>query len=154
MRARALHFTQAAFWFQAEFVSDQKEQEIVPVAMDLHHGREVRRAASDQRAPMLGERPRDGGVDVLVREVQRRAVAEGRGKPNGEADRHDPGQEKPGRNGGNARERVRPRDGYVDCHTSAIGRPPLSLERGIPGQSPPSASGTPVARSNGTNKRQ
>jgi hypothetical protein len=41
-RVRALHFGQAVFWFQAEFVSDQKEQEIVPVAMDLHYGREVR----------------------------------------------------------------------------------------------------------------
>jgi len=41
-RVRALHFTQIVFWFQAEFVSDQKEQEILPVAMDLHYGREVR----------------------------------------------------------------------------------------------------------------
>jgi hypothetical protein len=39
---RALHFPQAVFWFQAEFVSDQKEQEILPVAMDLHYRREVR----------------------------------------------------------------------------------------------------------------
>ncbi len=38
---RALHFAQAVFWFEAEFVSDQKEQEIVPVAMDLHYAREV-----------------------------------------------------------------------------------------------------------------
>lgn len=41
-RVRALHFVHAVFWFQAEFVSDQKEQEILPVAMDLHYGREVR----------------------------------------------------------------------------------------------------------------
>ncbi len=41
-RVRALHFAQVVFWFQAEFVSDQKEQEILPVAMDLHYGREVR----------------------------------------------------------------------------------------------------------------
>jgi hypothetical protein len=41
-RVRALHFTQAVFWFQAEFVSDQREQEIIPVAIDLHLGREVR----------------------------------------------------------------------------------------------------------------
>jgi hypothetical protein len=41
-RARALHFTQGVFWFQAEFISDRKEQDIVPVAVDLHHGREVR----------------------------------------------------------------------------------------------------------------
>ena len=41
-RARPLHFPQAAFWFRATFVSDQKEQEIVPVALDLHYGRQVR----------------------------------------------------------------------------------------------------------------
>jgi hypothetical protein len=39
---RAMHFAQAILWFQAEFVSDQREQEIIPVAMDLHYGREVR----------------------------------------------------------------------------------------------------------------
>jgi hypothetical protein len=41
-RERPLHFPQAVFWFQAEFVSDQKEQEILPVAIDLHYGRQVR----------------------------------------------------------------------------------------------------------------
>jgi hypothetical protein len=41
-RSRPMHFTQAVFWFQATFVSDQKEQEIVPVAMDLHYNRHVR----------------------------------------------------------------------------------------------------------------
>jgi hypothetical protein len=41
-RVRQLHFTQAMFWFQATFVSDQKEHEIVPAAVDLHYGRQVR----------------------------------------------------------------------------------------------------------------
>jgi hypothetical protein len=41
-RVRALHFAQAVYWFQATFVSDQKEQEVVPVALDLHYGRRVR----------------------------------------------------------------------------------------------------------------
>jgi hypothetical protein len=41
-RVRALHFAQAVYWFRAEFVSDQKEQVLVPVGIDLHHGREVR----------------------------------------------------------------------------------------------------------------
>ena len=41
-RARALDFAQAAFWFRATFLSDQKEQEIVPAAVDLHYGRPVR----------------------------------------------------------------------------------------------------------------
>jgi hypothetical protein len=39
---RLLHFPQAVFWFQATFVSDQKEQEILPIALDLHYGRQVR----------------------------------------------------------------------------------------------------------------
>jgi hypothetical protein len=41
-RARALHFPQAVFWFEATFLSDQKEQELLPVAIDLHYGRQVR----------------------------------------------------------------------------------------------------------------
>ncbi len=39
---RPLFFPQAAFWFEATFVSDQKEQEILPVAIDLHYSRQVR----------------------------------------------------------------------------------------------------------------
>ncbi len=41
-RTRASHFPQAVFWFEATFVSDQKEQDVLPVAVDLHHGRQVR----------------------------------------------------------------------------------------------------------------
>jgi hypothetical protein len=41
-RTRVLNFPQAVFWFEATFVSDQKEQEIMPVAVDLHYGRQVR----------------------------------------------------------------------------------------------------------------
>jgi len=41
-RARAMHFPQALFWFEASFVSDQKEQELLCVAIDLHYGRQVR----------------------------------------------------------------------------------------------------------------
>jgi predicted amidophosphoribosyltransferase len=47
-RVRPRHFPQAVFWFQAEFASDQKEQDFVSVAMDLHYGREVR-----QMEPLL-----------------------------------------------------------------------------------------------------
>lgn len=39
---RALHFPQVVFWFQTAFVSDQKEQMVLPIAIDLHYGREVR----------------------------------------------------------------------------------------------------------------
>jgi hypothetical protein len=41
-RVRVLHFAQALFWFEATFLSDQKEQELLPVALDLHYGRQVR----------------------------------------------------------------------------------------------------------------
>jgi hypothetical protein len=41
-KTRAMHFPQAVFWFQATFISDQKEQDLLPVAIDLHHGRQVR----------------------------------------------------------------------------------------------------------------
>jgi hypothetical protein len=41
-RIRPLSFPQAVFWFEATFVSDQKEQDLLPVAVDLHYGRQVR----------------------------------------------------------------------------------------------------------------
>jgi hypothetical protein len=41
-RVRHLHFPQAIFWFEATFVSDQKEQDLLPVAIDLHYGRQAR----------------------------------------------------------------------------------------------------------------
>jgi hypothetical protein len=56
-RARALHFPQAVFWFQATFVSDQKEQEIVPVALDLHYGRQVRHLEQLLDHSRLAEQP-------------------------------------------------------------------------------------------------
>ena len=41
-RSRPLHFPQAVFWFEATFVSDQKEQDLLTVAIDVHYGRQVR----------------------------------------------------------------------------------------------------------------
>ncbi|HZL34583.1 MAG TPA: hypothetical protein VFC78_04680 [Tepidisphaeraceae bacterium] len=41
-RARAMSFPQAIFWFKATFVGDQKEEEILPIGIDLHYAREVR----------------------------------------------------------------------------------------------------------------
>jgi len=81
-------------------------------------------------------------------------VAERRYEAGGEAGRNDSGQQEARRNGGRAREGHGPREGYVDCHETAIGTRSLSLERGMPRQPAPSASGSPFARSNGTNKRQ
>jgi hypothetical protein len=56
-RVRALHFPQAVFWFQAAFVSDQKEQEIVPVALDLHYGRQTRHLEELLEPARLAETP-------------------------------------------------------------------------------------------------
>ncbi|HEV8058242.1 MAG TPA: hypothetical protein VGP68_00085 [Gemmataceae bacterium] len=56
-RVRALSFPQVIFWFQAAFVSDQKEQIILPVAIDLHHGREVRHRDQLLEPARLAEHP-------------------------------------------------------------------------------------------------
>ncbi len=56
-RVRALHFPQVVFWFQAAFVSDQKEQIVLPVAVDLHYGREVRHRDELLDPARLAERP-------------------------------------------------------------------------------------------------
>jgi hypothetical protein len=56
-RIRALDFPQALFWFQATFVSDQKEQEIVPVAIDLHYLRQTRHLEQLLDSARLAERP-------------------------------------------------------------------------------------------------
>ena len=56
-RMRALHFPQLVFWFQAAFVSDQKEQIILPVAIDLHYGREVRHSQQLLDPARLAEHP-------------------------------------------------------------------------------------------------
>jgi len=39
---RPIDCPQLIFWFEATFASDQREQEILPVAVDLHYGRSVR----------------------------------------------------------------------------------------------------------------
>lgn len=39
---RPLHFANALFWFRVTFVSDEKEQELLYAAVDLHYGRLVR----------------------------------------------------------------------------------------------------------------
>ena len=56
-RARPLHFAQAVFWFQATFISDQKEQEILPIAADLHSARQVRHLEKLLDYDHLGEEP-------------------------------------------------------------------------------------------------
>ncbi len=56
-RARPLHFPQAVFWFEATFVSDQKEQDLLAVAIDVHHGRQVRHLEELLDRAHLAERP-------------------------------------------------------------------------------------------------
>ncbi len=56
-RIRALHFAQALFWFEASFVSDQKEQEILGVSVDLHYGRQVRHREKLLEPGRLAEQP-------------------------------------------------------------------------------------------------
>jgi hypothetical protein len=56
-RMRALLFPQVLFWFQAAFVSDQKEQLILPVGLDLHYGREVRHLDRLLESSHLAEHP-------------------------------------------------------------------------------------------------
>jgi hypothetical protein len=56
-RIRGLFFPQVVFWFQAGFASDQKEQIILPIAIDLHYGREVRHIDRLLEPAQLAERP-------------------------------------------------------------------------------------------------
>ena len=55
-RVRPLLFPQIVFWFEATFVSDQKEQELLPLAVDLHYGRQVRHLDQLLDAARLSER--------------------------------------------------------------------------------------------------
>lgn len=41
-KLRTMNCPQALFWFKATFTSDQKEEEILPIGIDLHYCREVR----------------------------------------------------------------------------------------------------------------
>lgn len=54
---RALNFPQAVFWFGASFESDQKEEEILPVGIDLHSLREVRHLDALLAPGRLSEEP-------------------------------------------------------------------------------------------------
>ncbi len=71
-RVRALFFPQAVYWSEAEFVSDQKEQEVLPVALDLHYGRQVRHLEQLLDRARLSEVP-----DQALPEVRRLSVAAG-----------------------------------------------------------------------------
>ena len=56
-RTRVLHFPQALFNFQCTFVSDQKEEELLSAAVDLHYGRQVRHGEKLLDMERLSEQP-------------------------------------------------------------------------------------------------
>lgn len=56
-RVRPLHFPQAVFGFEATFVADQKEQDILSAAVDLHSGRQVRHLEALLGRSRLAEGP-------------------------------------------------------------------------------------------------
>jgi hypothetical protein len=70
-RTRSLNFPQAVFWFSATFVSDQKEDEILPVAMDLHYSRQVRHLDK-----LLDEQRLAAEPAMLLPEAQHCSLAE------------------------------------------------------------------------------
>ncbi len=52
---RAYHFTLALFWFQATFISDEKEHGIFPVGIDLYHGRLARHLEETLHSAVVSE---------------------------------------------------------------------------------------------------
>jgi hypothetical protein len=56
-RVRQLNFPVAVFWFKATFVGDQKEEEILPTAIDLHYLRPVRHLDAILSPERLSEEP-------------------------------------------------------------------------------------------------
>jgi len=69
---RALDFPQAMYWFRATFSSDQKEEEIVPAAVDLHYLRLVRHYDKLLERVHLAEHP-----GQRLPEVRRASTAAG-----------------------------------------------------------------------------
>lgn len=56
-RIRPMHFPQAVFGFEATFVGDQKEQDVLSAAVDLHHARQVRHLEALLDRSRLAEAP-------------------------------------------------------------------------------------------------
>jgi hypothetical protein len=80
-RARVMNFPQAVFWFKSIFSSDQKEEEILPVGIDLHYLREVRQLDALLQSGRLSAEPehllaevKHAGTAVGYRAAHRHAV--------------------------------------------------------------------------------
>jgi hypothetical protein len=68
-RARTLEYPQAVFWFEAAFHSDQKEQALITVGLDLHSGREVRQLDELLDPANLTDRPVEARVEAPRRSL-------------------------------------------------------------------------------------
>jgi hypothetical protein len=101
----------------------------------LEQSGEVRRRAPDQRPAVLGERPRERRVDVLVGEVERRRVRERDDETDQEAGADDAGEHEPRRDRRDPRQperqsqRLGPRGPEIDRHGLLIGKREPSLNR-------------------------
>ena len=56
-KIRAMNCPQAIFWFKSTFTSDQREEEMLPVGIDLHYAREVRQLDALLALERLSEMP-------------------------------------------------------------------------------------------------
>ncbi len=106
-RVRALSFPQDVFWFEATFVSDQKEQDIIPVGVDAHYLRQVRHldrlldhAATVGHAVGVASRGTSRWAGLGLQGRARACVADGRGAGQRAGARADRARRPPGRTHG------------------------------------------------------
>jgi hypothetical protein len=71
-RVRAMSFPQAIFWFKAVFSGDQKQEEILPLGIDLHYQREVR-----QLEPLLADGRLSTNPEAILAEARHAGLASG-----------------------------------------------------------------------------
>jgi hypothetical protein len=71
-RVRPLSFPQAVFWFKAVFSGDQKQEEILPIGIDLHYQREVR-----QLEPLLADGRLSTNPEAVLAEARHTGLASG-----------------------------------------------------------------------------
>jgi len=71
-RVRAMNFPQAVFWFKAVFSGDQKQEEILPIGLDLHYQREVRQLES-----LLGDGRLSTSPETLLAEARHAGLLSG-----------------------------------------------------------------------------
>ena len=67
-----MSFPQAVFWFRAVFSGDQREEEILPIGIDLHYQREVR-----QLEPLLADGRLSTNPDAILAEARHAGLVSG-----------------------------------------------------------------------------